>query len=229
MLSRIENQSPALVATPPRGQTQPQPSQAFSDLLAGESVSAHVNELPKGLTDAAQPDAAGGSSGQVPVATQAGRQVLDTPQAAPSVFNPLAIFEPKASPTETSTGAQPTSTLEPTESNPAPFVPKFQQNLEVVSAYGGSSALNPIYFATPETAQWIANKYGTGEVVARPYDATGGPYSANGTEYYIRLTNGKLVNAGLLADYYRRMPEAQFPGLADRTIRQGLGEEPIQA
>ncbi len=90
----------------------------------------------------------------------------------------------------------------------------------MVSAYGGSSALNPIYFATPETAQWIANKYGTGEVVARPYDATGGPYTANGTEYYIRLQNGGLVNAGLLADYYQRMPAAE----ADRIISQGLGE-----
>jgi hypothetical protein len=217
MLSRIESQSSMHLATPVRGQVTHQSSEVFSALLAGESTGAHPVELPKGPVPTPKPEAASGSSGQNPVTSQPSSQVLDTPATGTqSTFNPLAIFEPKPGPSG-NTGAQ---APQPAGSTGTPFVPEFQQNLEVVSAYGGSSPLNPIYFATPATAQWIANRYGTGEVVARPYDATGDPYSANGTEYSIRLQNGKLVNAGLLADYYQRMPAAE----ADRVIRQGLGE-----
>ncbi|HXA04229.1 MAG TPA: hypothetical protein VNY30_05300 [Bryobacteraceae bacterium] len=218
MLSRIETQSSLHFATPVRGQGTGQSSEVFSDLLAGESAGAHLVELPKASIPTPRPEVAGDGSRQNPVTSQPGGQILDTPAAGTqSTFNPLAIFEPKAAPGESSTGAQ---APQPADENGTPFVPEFQQNLEVVSAYGGSSALNPIYFATPATAQWIADKYGTGEVVAKPYDATGGPYSANGTEYYIQLQNGKLVNAGLLADYYQRMSASE----ADTVIRQGLGE-----
>jgi hypothetical protein len=160
---------------------------------------------------------AGGGSRQNPVIPQPSSQVPDTSETATSTFSALAIFAPKSGSGGQSDGPQSTPAADTTNSA---FVPEFQQNLAVVSAYGGSSALNPIYFATKETAQWIANKYGTGELVARPYDVTGGPYTANGTEYYIRLKDGGLVNAGLLADYYQRMSAFE----ADTVIRQGLGE-----
>jgi len=32
-----------------------------------------------------------------------------------------------------------------------------------------------------------------------------------------------MVNAGILAGYYERNPESQFPGLADKLIRSQLG------
>ncbi len=219
MLPRIENQSSMPLATSVRGQVTRKSVQAFSDVLAGESAGAHRTELPKAPVETPKPEVPGGVSRQNPVASQPSSQVLDTSETGTPSFNPLAIFAPKSG--EGGSNIQPTAAAETTDTT---FVPEFQQNLEVVSAYGGSSALNPIYFATPQTAQWIANKYGTGEVVAKPYNATGGPYTANGTEYYIRLQNGALVNAGLLADYYQRLPEAQFPGVADGIIRQGLGE-----
>jgi hypothetical protein len=40
------------------------------------------------------------------------------------------------------------------------------------------------------------------------------------------VPNGRTVNAGLLADYYQRMPESQFPGLADLMIRDAIGQLP---
>lgn len=215
MLPRIENQSPIPRDTSVRGQVTREPSQAFSDVLAGESAGAHRTELPKAPVEMPQPEAPGGVSRQNPVTSLPSSQVPDTSGTGTPSFNPLAIFAPKSG--EGGSNIQPTAAADTTGTA---FVPEFQQNLEVVSAYGGSSALNPIYFATPQTAQWIANKYGTGEVVAKPYDATGGPFTANGTEYYIRLQNGSLVNAGLLADYYQRMS----PSEADSVIRQGLGE-----
>jgi hypothetical protein len=215
MLPRIENQSSIPRDTSVRGQVTREPSQAFSDVLAGESAGTHRTELPKAPVEMPQPEVPGGVSRQNPVTSLPSSQVPDTSGTGTPSFNPLAIFAPKSG--EGGSNIQPTAAADTTGTA---FVPEFQQNLEVVSAYGGSSALNPIYFATPQTAQWIANKYGTGEVVAKPYDATGGPFTANGTEYYIRLQNGSLVNAGLLADYYQRMPASE----ADSVIRQGLGE-----
>jgi hypothetical protein len=217
MLSRVENHIALNVATPMREQVHPGASQAFMDLLAGETQSAPAGSQPQSATGSARPQIPAASDGQVSAGREAGRQILDTrPCVAP--------FRLPTYPSDNSTAVIPEEpTASPlTESTDAPFLPEFQQNLEVVSAYGGSSPLNPIYFATKDTAQWIANKYGTGEVVERPYGATGGPYSANGTEYYIKLQDGKLVNAGLLADYYQRLPESQFPGQADRIINEGL-------
>src|SRR5260370_7892750 len=103
----------------------------------------------------------------------------------------------------------------------APFVPAFRQ----ATVNDGSSvwALNHDYFATKDTAQWIANKYGTGEVVETPFEGSGGPFAASAQEFQIKLADGRMVNAGILASYYERNPEAQFPGLADKLIRSQLG------
>ena len=101
-----------------------------------------------------------------------------------------------------------------------PFVPVFRTATitDGVQVWG----LNHTYFATRETAQWIANQYGTGQVVEVPFGGNGGPYSASATEYHIKLADGRLVNAGILAGYYERNPETLFPGLADKLIRAQL-------
>jgi len=103
-----------------------------------------------------------------------------------------------------------------------PFVPAFRTATitDGVQVWG----LNHTYFATHETAQWIANQYGTGQVVEVPFGGNGGPYSASATEYHIKLPDGRLVNAGILAGYYERNPEALFPGLADKLIRAQLAQ-----
>lgn len=106
-------------------------------------------------------------------------------------------------------------------SSDPPFVPTFQN--AVVTDGVNSWNLNHDYFATPETAQWIANKYGTGKVISTPFEGTGGPYNADATEYQIQLADGRTVNAGILAGYYERNPESEFPGLADSLIRGQLG------
>ena len=109
----------------------------------------------------------------------------------------------------------------------APFVPQFLTNVQVLSSMGGSEPLNPAYFATQETAQYIADKFGTGKIVQVPWGGTGGPYAATAQEYHIVLPNGATVNAGLLADYYVRMPEAQFPGLADTMIQMAIAKAEV--
>ncbi|HXI44586.1 MAG TPA: hypothetical protein VNH83_31670 [Bryobacteraceae bacterium] len=129
----------------------------------------------------------------------------------------LTPFDPQPAPPASSAPASNAEAV-----SEAQFVPEFVQNARVYSVYGTSSGLNPAYFATRATAEWMAKKYGTGEVVETPYEGNGGPYLANANEFQIRLRNGKLTNAGTLADYYRRMPEDQFPGVADAMIRSVL-------
>jgi hypothetical protein len=122
--------------------------------------------------------------------------------------------------------APPAAQPEP-PSTDTPFVPQFLTDVKVINAYTGESqALNPAYFATRDTAQYIADKFGTGKVIEQPYAGPAGPYGATATEYYIQVPNGRTVNAGLLADYYQRMPESQFPGLADLMIRDAIGQLP---
>ena len=103
----------------------------------------------------------------------------------------------------------------------SPFVPVFRTatGTDGVQVWG----LNHTYFATRETAQWIANRYGTGQTVEVPFGGSGGPFSASANEYHIKLADGRVVNAGILAGYYERNPEALFPGLADKLIRSQLG------
>jgi hypothetical protein len=155
--------------------------------------------------DPAQPNAVTGSNPQ--------------PAAGPMPAAPqrLTPFDPQPVPAVSSAPAPDAAAVAEAE-----FVPQFRQDARVFSSYGTSSGLSPAYFATRETAEWMAKKYGTGEVVETPYEGNGGPYLANANEFQIRLTNGKLTNAGTLADYYRRMPEEQFPGLADYMVRSVL-------
>ena len=107
-----------------------------------------------------------------------------------------------------------------------PFVPSFRTAFGSGVGNDGkpiSWNLNSTYFATKDTAQWIANKYGTGQVIEVPFGGSGGPFSASANEYAIKLPDGRQVNAGILAGYYARNPENQFPGLADKLIRGQLG------
>lgn len=104
------------------------------------------------------------------------------------------------------------------------FVPSFQK-ATIKSALGGEWPLNEQYFATRETAEWVSKKFGTGEVVERAFGGDGGVFSASTKELHIRLSDGRLVNAGVLASYYVRNPEDRFPGYAEAQIREILERE----
>jgi hypothetical protein len=108
----------------------------------------------------------------------------------------------------------------------APFVPTFRTATGSGIGNDGnpvSWSLNRTYFASKESAQWIANKYGAGQVIEVPFGGAGGPFSASANEYHIKLADGRTVNAGILAGYYERNPEDKFPGLAEKLIRNQLG------
>jgi len=213
MLTRIQEYTPKPLAVSDPVVKQGAPGEEFSVSLDKATLTLLLDEMSKlGLdtsklkisNNPAQPTAASGSNHQPAATGTSAPQRLTPfdPQPVPAVSNAPAP--------ETAAGSE------------AKFVPEFRQDARVFSSYGTSSGLNPAYFATRATAEWMAKKYGTGEVVETPYEGNGGPYLANANEFQIRLNNGKLTNAGTLADYYRRMPEDQFPGVADYMVRSVL-------
>jgi len=204
MVFRVEHQSYSQLNAPRSEAPARQSNQSFASELDAASVGDLVGALAKRGIDTSGLEIPAANNRQIPIAAQGSSQVLATP------------FAPSTAPAGVTSSAASATAAE------APFVPEFQQNLEVTSLYGGSSPLNPFNFATPATAQWIAQKYGTGQVTERPYEGQGGPFSADGNEYWITLKNGAQVNAGILASYYQLAPEAQFPGVADAMIRNQL-------
>jgi hypothetical protein len=44
-------------------------------------------------------------------------------------------------------------------------------------------------------------------------------YTCSHKERWVRFWDGLEMNAGILAAYFKRMPEDQFPGLADKMCR----------
>jgi hypothetical protein len=156
------------------------------------------------------------------------RQLFGSPLPAAVAFSatnpplPFGYPDPSASVAAPApTVSAPPSVSPAAATAEAAFVPEFQ----TATVTDGTTVwpANSDYFATQQTAQWIADQYGTGQVVTTPFEGTGGPYSASASEYQIVLANGSMVNAGILASYYERNPESQFPGVADSLIRSQLG------
>ena len=83
----------------------------------------------------------------------------------------------------------------PAAATTSPFVPVFRTATisDGIQVWG----LNSTYFATQQTAQWIANRYGTGQLVEVPFGGSGGPFAASANEYHIKLADGREVNAGI--------------------------------
>jgi hypothetical protein len=114
---------------------------------------------------------------------------------------------------------------------PVAFIPEFRTAFVTDSRTGATYPANSDYFATERTAQFIAEKYGDGAIFEEPFLGPGPFYTSAGM-YMIRYTpeypgNGdppepRRVNAGILAAYYKRNPESEFPGLAEKLIRSVL-------
>jgi hypothetical protein len=197
VISRIQDLPHSYSAEAVASQKLTASDQTFSDALTEESS-----------TPGSQVSAASGGNVQF----FGGWTAVATTQhaAVPTPFDPQPAA---AAPAETEAPA----------AEPAPFVPQFMTDVQETSSMGGGPwPLNPAYFASEQTAQYIADKFGTGQIVQVPFGGTGGPYASSAEEYHIVLPNGATVNAGLLADYYVRMPEAQFPGLADTMIQMAV-------
>jgi hypothetical protein len=97
----------------------------------------------------------------------------------------------------------------PVASNPATTVPTpesvFGDNPWMAnptgSGLGQSWGYNPQYFATAQTAQTVANMVG-GTVVQENEMAPNGPLGQDQSNEMVKLSDGSLINAGLVAGFY---------------------------
>jgi hypothetical protein len=67
---------------------------------------------------------------------------------------------------------------------------------------GSVAAYNPMWFATPATAQKVAQILGGTVVEANDFTGEGGVIQQQQVNEMVQLPNGRLVNAGLVASYY---------------------------
>jgi hypothetical protein len=66
---------------------------------------------------------------------------------------------------------------------------------------GCTYSYNPYYFATPQTADKVAQMLG-GTVVAQSAITAYGPFQQSEPNLMVRMPDGKLINAGLVAGFY---------------------------
>ena len=97
-------------------------------------------------------------------------------------------------------------TSTPAATNSAPTAQSvFGDNPWVTNPTGvgpaGSYAFNPIYFATPQTAEKVAQMLG-GTVVESNQLVSGGNFAQQQPNEMVELPNGNTVNAGLVAAFY---------------------------
>jgi hypothetical protein len=124
------------------------------------------------------------------------------PVAAPAAAAPAAHFGPI-------TPSPPTAAVAPAAFSTDPLAPTAQSlfgaNPWITSAGetgpSGSFSYNPYYFATPATAAKVAQMLG-GKVVAMNDITPFGPFQQNQANQMIELPNGRLINAGLVAEFY---------------------------
>jgi hypothetical protein len=127
-------------------------------------------------------------------ATAAGTTVATTAPSPAGSTTTTAATTPAAAPADDATdgpagplfGANPWVT-DPTGSGPG----------------GGVTNYNPIYFATPQTAQTVAQMVGGTVVSTQVFTPSpGSPFQQDQPNLMVQLPNGGLINPGLVADIY---------------------------
>jgi hypothetical protein len=157
-----------------------------------------VASAPQAATAAATVQAASvASTAQAAVAAS-------TPQTANTAAD-TPVADPSSIPTAQSVfGSQPWLAA-PTGNNPD----------------GTQFGYNPLYFATHQTAEQIAAMVG-GQVVEQKVLAPNGPIQQNTPNEMIKLSNGTVVNAGLIASFYTHgYPQSYIDRMIQDEISQG--------
>lgn len=124
---------------------------------------------------------------------------------------------------------------------PPKWVPKFE-DVTFYGPFGVKYKPNPPdYFATEATANEVelrlknilpADQWPL-RTVKKPYPGNGGPYYSIPPDYWVVEFGGWEIPAGVLAAYYVRNPEDEFPGVADalvkRLVETGFAEAALEA
>ena len=173
---------------------------------------------PVSATAASAPSAAPAASNPAPAAA--------TPSTTSASSGPSLSVLFNGSVTVPQAGAQPAaSVLEPG------FVPTLQSVFGPSpwlttptghDVYGNSFNFNPIYFATEQTAQKVAQMMG-GTVIQQNDILTSGPIGQNQPNYMVKLPNGNVINPGLVANFYTHgYPQSYIDRMLAAEAGQGV-------
>ncbi len=186
----------AASSTPPTGDSAPSFSAVFAQIAAAAAAA--------GTTVASIAPPAGGAAPPTPVipAQTATPAVAATSSGASSSSTSQVQTATATSPVAATT---PAATL---EAQDGPAGPLFGANPWLTAPTGSGPGgqvtyYNPVYFATQQTAQTVAQMLG-GTVVQDDQITTapGSPFQQNQPNYMVQLANGGLVNPGFIADIY---------------------------
>jgi hypothetical protein len=152
---------------------------SFRALFSGKAASA---ALP-----AAQPAVPAVAAAALPAAQPAVPAVAATAAAAPATEQESVA---EASAQDAAPTAESVFGANPWITNPTGTAPD-----------GSSYGYNPLYFATASTAAQVAQMVG-GTVVASDQIADAGGFMQQQPNEMVQLSNGTLINAGLVASFY---------------------------
>lgn len=106
-----------------------------------------------------------------------------------------------------------------------PYVPTFEPQAYIQSG-PYRNMLNMKYFATEQTALEMMERFGAERIREQLYPALIGNDGSDAPMQRILVwSDGLEMNAGVIADYYIRNPEAEFPGLAEKFIWQAIASQ----
>lgn len=228
MITHIANHRSSVPATetipvqPKRGSAIS--SASFRDVLVNHIPS--PESLPKVSVSAGAPVLA-----TTPTATVGSSTTTTPPGIYPTPFGTVVVNEP-VTPNLTAVFTPKPSVAGPGP-NPAPS-PQQQIAPTPQSVFGDQvwmsdpkysapdnsiHGYNPIYFASAATAQKIADMVG-GKVVPMNMMAGNGVMLQSEPNLMVQLPNGKLVNPGLIADYYNHgYPQSYVDALVQNEIQ----------
>ena len=144
----------------------------------------------------------------------------DAPAAADPGANFRALFTSVPAAVSTAPVAPPTPAVPTAQSmfGPNPWA----TNPGGMAPNGVSYSYNHYYFATPATAQKVAQMVG-GKVVETNAITPFGPFQQNMPNQMVQLPSGRLINAGLFASFYDNGYSQQF---IDRLVSSQINDAP---
>jgi hypothetical protein len=120
--------------------------------------------------------------------------------AAPAVSLPASTVSASPTASQTAANSSPCYTIPTIESTFGANA--FCANPTQTAPDGQALAFNPIWFATPQTAAKVAQLLGGAVVEKNDMTGDNGVFSQSQVNEMVKLPNGRLVNAGLIASYY---------------------------
>jgi hypothetical protein len=176
---------------------------------SAESFNTALNKATNAKTTATSPTAKAAalriarpaipvSSGRsIPAATESTGEESTAQTAATFTSNLPASASPTSSATEAATILPAVPTMESVFGS-HPYV----ENPTMALPDGTVASYNPMWFATRETAQKVADILGGTVVEKNAFTGDAGLVQQQQVNQMVQLPNGRLVNAGLVASYY---------------------------